>query len=65
MSAKLHNVEDMIEPLREATQDIEFDFNFKSEAIVPPQPLITDRQNSNSIDVNWPHHHIEIGRAHV
>ena len=38
----------------------ELDFSFVSEAIIPPQPLIVDRESSNSVDANWPHNLIEL-----
>ncbi len=41
----------------EARGNIEFDF--KASALIPPQPLITNRDESIAVDVNWPHAHIE------
>ena len=63
MSAKVHGIEEMAVPLKKATEQMgiedELDFSFVSQAIIPPQPLIFDREKSNSVDANWPHNLIE------
>ena len=46
--AVTHNIKDMAIPLKQSIADTypNLNFNFKSEALIPPKPLIPDLESS-------------------
>lgn len=61
LTAITHNVAELAEPLHESIKDTLPSFNFseKTEALIPPKPLILDPKSSEAALCNWPHHQLQ------